>query len=76
MPAPGLHGALVAPEDPGRFHCPCHGSIFDINGQKLAGPTPRSMDIMAMEIVDGKVIVDTGKITERPNFSPSEITPA
>ncbi len=64
------------PEDPGRFHCPCHGSVFEITGQKIAGPSPRSMDIMAIEIVDGEVIVDTGKITERPNFSPSEITPA
>ncbi len=64
------------PENPGKFHCPCHSSVFAMTGQKLAGPTPRSMDIMKVEIVDGKVIVDTGKITERMNFSPSEITRA
>lgn len=61
------------PEDPGKFHCPCHSSVFDITGQYLAGPAPRSMDIMQVDIVDGKVVVDTGKITERANFSPSEI---
>ncbi len=62
------------PEDPGKFHCPCHGSVYDINGQKLAGPAPRSMDFMAIEIVDGKVVVDTGKITQRLNHDPSHVT--
>ncbi len=62
------------PEDPGRFHCPCHGSIYLRNGQRIAGPAPRSMDLMAVEIRDGQVIVDTGKITQRLNFHPSQIT--
>lgn len=62
------------PEDPGKFHCPCHSSIFDITGQKLAGPAPRSMDLMAVEIVDGKVVVDTGKIIQRLDYDPSQVT--
>lgn len=63
------------PEDPGRFHCPCHGSIYERNGQKIAGPAPRSMDLMAVEIRDGRVVVDTGRITQRLNFKPEQITP-
>lgn len=62
------------PEDPGRFHCPCHGSIYEPTGQKIAGPAPRSMDMMAVEIVDGKVVVDTGKITQRLNHKPKHVT--
>lgn len=63
------------PEDPGRFHCPCHGSTYLMNGQKIAGPAPRSMDRMAIQIVDGKVVVDTGKIIQRLNVRPEDITP-
>lgn len=61
-------------ENPGKFHCPCHASVYAITGDKLAGPTPRSMDIMAIEIVDGKVVVDTGKITKRLVHDPSHVT--
>lgn len=62
------------PEDPGRFHCPCHASVYLPNGQKIAGPAPRSMDMMAVEIMDGKVVVDTGKIAERLNHKPQHVT--
>lgn len=61
------------PEDPTHFHCPCHGSTYDPTGQKVAGPAPRSMDMMAVEIVDGKVVVDTGKITQRLNHKPEHV---
>ncbi len=64
------------PENPGHFHCPCHASIFDMTGQKLAGPTPRSMDMMAVEIVGDNVVVDTGKIIQRLNYEPDQVTKA
>ena len=28
-------------ESSGRFECPCHGSIFDIGGEYITGPSPR-----------------------------------
>lgn len=62
------------PEDPGVFHCPCHGSIYDITGKRIAGPAPRSLDYMNIEIVEGKVVVDTGKITTRFTFDPKQVT--
>jgi len=50
-------------EDPiepkGRFHCPCHGSIYDRYGNIISGPAPRPMDLFAVTIRDGKVYVNT-----------------
>lgn len=46
----------------GWFRCPCHGSTYTHAGVRVWGPAPRSMDTMALSVVDGKVIVDTGRI--------------
>jgi Rieske Fe-S protein len=44
----------------GRFECPCHGSVFDLGGEYISGPSPRGMDQYELTL-DGKtVIVDTG----------------
>jgi menaquinol-cytochrome c reductase iron-sulfur subunit len=40
-----------------RFECPCHGSIFDINGKVLAGPAPRRLDILPTKMEDGRLFV-------------------
>lgn len=48
-----------------RFHCPCHGSIYDRTGQNVGGPAPRPMDYMAIELSADTIIVDTGKIEQR-----------
>jgi menaquinol-cytochrome c reductase iron-sulfur subunit len=40
-----------------QFKCPCHASIFDIDGKVLAGPAPRALDTIATKIDDGKVLV-------------------
>jgi cytochrome b6-f complex iron-sulfur subunit len=59
-------------EPKGRFNCPCHGSIYDRFGVIRAGPAPRPMDIMAVAIENGNVIVDTGKITQRTAYEASQ----
>ncbi len=38
-----------------RFQCPCHGSVFDINGKVLAGPAPRPLDKVPIVVVDGVI---------------------
>jgi Rieske Fe-S protein len=54
-------------ESSGRFECPCHGSVFDIGGEYIAGPSPRGMDQFHVDIdASGKVIVDTSKRTDGP----------
>ncbi len=41
--------------DPGSqcFFCPCHGGIFDKNGERLAGPPNRPMYRYAARITEG-----------------------
>ena len=48
------------------FECPCHQSKYNRVGEKKSGPAPRGMDRFALEVVDGRVIVDTGLVYEGP----------
>jgi Rieske Fe-S protein len=41
----------------GGFECPCHGSSFTLQGQRIDGPAPRDMVPAQVEIVDDEVIV-------------------
>ncbi|MCA1718008.1 MAG: Rieske 2Fe-2S domain-containing protein [Actinobacteria bacterium] len=52
-------------EGEGEFLCPCHGGIYNINGEYVAGPPPRDMYSYDFEVrEDGSVYVrhefDTG----------------
>ena len=46
--------------DQQRFRCPCHGSIYDMEGNVRGGPAPRPLwrAAVSMDPVDGQVIVD------------------
>lgn len=43
--------------DEKQFKCPCHGSVFDIDGQVLAGPAPRPLDRLPVKIENGRLMV-------------------
>lgn len=61
-------------EEEKRFHCPCHSSIFNPNGEVVSGPAPRPLDIFPIEIIDDEVHVDTGSPISRNRFDPSQAT--
>lgn len=44
------------------FKCPCHGSHYNVDGEFLDGPAPRSLDRFAMSFSGGDVIVSTGTL--------------
>jgi menaquinol-cytochrome c reductase iron-sulfur subunit len=37
----------------GHFECPCHGSVFSIDGKVLGGPAPRPLDTLPYKIDNG-----------------------
>lgn len=40
-----------------QFVCPCHTSVFSIDGKVLEGPAPRPLDRLASQIEGGKLLV-------------------
>ncbi|GJL55609.1 MAG: menaquinol-cytochrome C reductase iron-sulfur subunit [Nitrospirales bacterium] len=40
-----------------RFKCPCHGSVYDMNGKVLGGPAPRPLDVLPSKIENGELLV-------------------
>lgn len=63
-------------EDEGRFHCPCHSSIFNTVGEVISGPAPRPLDIFPIQIDGGQVLVNTGTAIQRDGFDPTQVTRA
>lgn len=49
----GLVPALPA----GGFGCPCHGSQFDTEGNRIAGPAPRALDRYTFSIRNGHLLL-------------------
>lgn len=44
------------------FKCPCHGSHYNVNGEYLDGPAPRSLDRFALSFDGDNVVIDTGTL--------------
>ncbi len=41
-----------------RFPCPCHGSVFDLEGQVLHGPAERPLERYPVRVVNGHLYVE------------------
>ena len=50
----------------GRFECPCHGSVYDLAGEYVAGPAPRGMDRYPLTLVGDTVYADTSQLILGP----------
>ncbi len=48
------------------FECLCHGSKYNIIGEKRAGPAPRGMDRFPVTLVDGAYVADTSSVLDGP----------
>ena len=46
------------------FKCPCHGSHYNVDGEYLDGPAPRSLDRFQLSFQGSSVIVNTGALNE------------
>jgi cytochrome b6-f complex iron-sulfur subunit len=54
------HLGCVVSENSDGFHCPCHGSKFDLEGYVLGGPAPRALHWLPISrAADGSLLVDT-----------------
>jgi Rieske Fe-S protein len=40
------------------FSCPCHDSVFDADGRRLTGPSPRDLDRLGTRVENGFVLVE------------------
>ena len=61
----------------GRFECPCHGSVFDIGGEWIEGPSPRGMDRHPVTLDGDTIVVDTDKRLAGPDRGAKKfLTPA
>jgi cytochrome b6-f complex iron-sulfur subunit len=57
----------------GVFVCPCHNSQFSTEGDVLNPPAPRPLDLFAVRIEAGNVLVDTSRPISRQKFHPSQV---
>lgn len=48
---------LMRPVLPAGFGCPCHGSQYDTEGNRTAGPAVRALDRYAFDIVNGHLVL-------------------
>jgi len=47
----------LVPAQPAGFGCPCHGSQFDTEGNRTAGPAPRALDRYQFSVRNGRLVL-------------------
>lgn len=71
---PHLGCAVPWVEEQENFNCPCHTSLFNKKGEVLSGPAPRPLDYFPVEIREGEIFVDTGRLMTRQEFDETQVT--
>lgn len=49
--------AYACNEEWKEFACPCHASVFSLDGSVLQGPAPRPLDRYAHKVEDGRLLI-------------------
>ena len=44
-----------------RMECPCHGSVYNIEGKVLNGPAKNALQAYNAELLDDKIIITVGE---------------
>lgn len=57
-----------------QFECPCHASVFDMTGNVLRSPAPRSLDLYPLSLTKNRVMIDTSKTLRRSLFNKEQLT--
>lgn len=58
-------GCMVDRQDDGRFHCPCHGSVFDPQGEVTKGPATAPLAWPKLSLAPaGQLVVDMRRNVE------------
>ena len=51
-------GCIVAyTQEDQKFHCNCHGSVFDSNGKNVAGPAPLPLKPYRVRLTDTDILI-------------------
>ncbi len=65
--------SVIWEDDKKRFVCPCHASVFLINGEVQNPPAPKALDYYPVMIENGNVKVDVGTRLERSRFNKDQV---
>ncbi len=56
-----------------KFICPCHNSKFDQKSTVENPPAPRPLDLFALTIEEGRIMVDTGNLIQRQSYDMAQV---
>ncbi len=55
------------------FYSPCHGGVFDIKGNVIAGPPPRPLDRIEYKVENGELVL-LGTVVRGDNLDKYQVT--
>jgi cytochrome b6-f complex iron-sulfur subunit len=59
-------------DDCSSFKCPCHGSHYNVTGEWIDGPAPKSLDRFELSFDGANVVINTGVVnTKVPHPDPT-----